>query len=48
MSIIANPCLEKGCRKIIEPKLDDAQRDFCPDRSTTNQIFTLQQIFEKS
>jgi len=41
-------CLEKRCREIIEPKLDDAQGGFRPGRSTTGLIFTLQQIFEKS
>jgi len=34
--------------KIIEPKLDDTQCGFCRGRSTTEQISTLQQIFEKS
>ena len=40
-------CLEKKCREIIEPKLTDAQGGFYPGRSTINQIFALQQIFEK-
>jgi len=35
-------------QEIIEPKLNDTQCDFCPGRSNTNQIFTLQQIFDKS
>jgi len=39
-------CLEKPCREIIEPKLNDTQCGLRPGRSTTNQIFTLQQIFE--
>jgi len=34
-------------RKIIEPNPDDTQWVFVPGRSTTEQIFTLQQIFEK-
>jgi len=33
--------------KIIEPKLDDTQCGFCRGRSTTEQISTLQQNFEK-
>ena len=34
--------------KIIEPKQDDTQCCFRRDRSTTEKISTLQQIFEKS
>jgi len=41
-------CLEKTCHEIIEPKLNDTQCRLRPGRSTTDQIFTLQQIFEKS
>ena len=41
-------CLEKKCREIVEPKLTDAQYGFHPGRSTMDQIFALQQIFEKS
>ena len=41
-------CLEKTCHEIIEPKLNDTQCGLRPGRSTTDQIFTLQQIFEKS
>ena len=41
-------CLEKKCRKIVEPKLTDAQCGFRPGRSTMDQIFASQQIFEKS
>ena len=40
--------LEKKCREIVESKLEDDQCVFCPGRSTTDQIFTLTQIFEKS
>ena len=41
-------CLEKKCREIVEPKLTDAQCGFRPGRSIMDQIFALQQIFEKS
>jgi len=41
-------CLETRCREIIESKLDDTQCGSRPGRSTTDQIFPLQQIFEKS
>ena len=41
-------CLEKKCREIVEPKLTDAQCGFRPGRGTMDQIFALQQIFEKS
>jgi len=32
----------------IEPELEDTKCGFRPGRSATDQIFTLQQIFEKS
>ena len=41
-------CLDRKCREIVESKLEDGQCGFRPDRSTTDQIFTLKQIFEKS
>ena len=40
-------CLERKCREIVESKLEDVQCGFRPGRSTTDQIFTLKQIFEK-
>jgi len=48
INIYVAKCLEKRRRKIIESKLNDTQRGFRPGHSTTAQIFTLQQIFEKS
>ena len=41
-------CLERRCRDIVEPAMEDGQCGFRPGRSTTDQIFTLRQIFEKS
>ena len=41
-------CIEKWCREITEPNLNDVQCGFHPGRSTTDQIFTLNQIFKKS
>ena len=41
-------CLERKCREIVESKLEDGQCSFCAGHSTTDQIFTLKQIFEKS
>ena len=41
-------CLERRCREIVEPQLEDAQCGFRPGRCTTDQIFSLQQVFEKS
>ena len=39
---------ERKCREIVESKLEDGQYGFCPGRITTDQIFTLKQIFEES
>ena len=47
-SIYVAKYLEKRCREIYEPKLNDTQGGFHPSHSTTDQNFTLQQIFEKS
>ena len=41
-------CLERKCREIVESILENGQCGFCPECSTTDQIFTLKQIFEKS
>ena len=41
-------CLEKRCRKIVKAQLQDAPCEFRLGRSTIDQIFALQQIFEKS
>ena len=41
-------CIESRCRQIAEPALEDGQCGFRPGRSTTDQIFTLKKIFEKS
>jgi len=48
VNIYVAKCLEKRCREIIEPKLNNTQCDFGAGHGTTAQIFTLQQIFEKS
>ena len=40
--------LEKIYRDIIKPKPVDTQCAFCPGLSIADQIFTLQQTFEKS
>ena len=45
---VNSECLEKNCREIVESKLTDAQCGFRPGRSTRDQVFALQQIFEKS
>ena len=39
--------LERKCCEIVELKLEDGQCGFRPGRSATDQIFILQQIFEK-
>jgi len=50
----ASPCLaprKRVCQdavQMIQPQQDDTQRDFRRGRSTTEQISTFQQIFEKS
>ena len=49
--LFAKPPKKSVCQdaaKVIEPKLDDTQCGFRRGRSTTEQISTLQLIFEKS
>ena len=41
-------CLERKCREIVESKLEDGQCGFRLGRSTTDQIFTMRKVFEKS
>ena len=41
-------CLERKCQEIVESKLEYGQCNFCPGRSTTDQIFPLKQMLEKS
>ena len=40
-------CLEKRCREINEPKLNDTQCGFHPAHNTTDKTFTLQKIWER-
>ena len=40
--------LERKCRTIVEPKIQDTQCGFRPGRGTTGQLFTLRQVFEKA
>ena len=40
--------LERKYRTIVEPKIQDTQCGFRPGRGTTDQLFTLRQIFEKT
>jgi len=48
INIYVAKCLEKKCSEITESKLNDSQYGFRSGRYTTEQIFTLQQIFVKS
>ena len=41
-------CLERKYGEIVESKMEDGQCGFRPGGSTTDQIFTLKQIFKKS
>ena len=45
---VSDKCLERKCREILESKRGDGDWGFRPCRSTTDQIFILKQIFEKS
>jgi len=47
-TIYVAKCLEERYREINEPNLNVTQCGFNPGHSTTDQNFTLQQIFEKS
>jgi len=40
--------LEQKCRKIVEPLIQEEQCGFRPGRGTTDQLFTLAQVYEKS
>ncbi len=40
--------IERRCRDIVEPNIQETQCGFRAGRGTTDQIFTLQQILEKS
>ena len=40
--------LERRCRKIAEPQIQERQCGFRAGRGTTDQLFTLHQVFEKS
>ena len=44
---VYSKCLKKICYEIVKPQLQDAQCRFFPGRSTMDQIFALQQVFEK-
>ena len=39
--------LERKCRTIVEPKIQDTQCGFRPGLGTTDQLFILRQVFEK-
>ena len=40
-------CLERKCQEIVQSKVENGQCGFRPGRNTTDQIFTLRQIFKK-
>ena len=40
--------LERKCRMMVEPNIQDTQCGFRPGRGTTDQLFTLRQVFEKA
>ena len=41
-------CLERKCREIVELKLEDDRCGFRTGGSTSDHIFTVKQVFEKS
>ena len=41
-------CLASKCREIVQSKLKNGHCGFYSGRSTTDQIFAIKQIFEKS
>ena len=40
--------LERKCRTMVELKIQDTQCGFRPGQGTTDQLFTLRQVFEKA
>jgi len=47
-NIYVAECLEKRCREINEPKLNNTQRGFHPGHSTTGQIFEKSREYAKN
>ena len=40
--------LERKCRTIVEPQIQNTHCGFRPGRGTTDQLFSLRQVFEKA